>query len=1235
MEEPMKPLLIVLTLLLAILTLSAEKINVSGYQNDFRLTSNNTNAMQLEFTLGSFEREPVTINGVQWNDISLPKEALTLEAGMPQLPTVSRSVIIPGTAAMQLNVLSSEYIDLSMPVAPSKGNLTRDIDPSTIPYSFAEFYQSNGSYPQVTADLSEPFILRDYRGITIRVMPFIYFPGTSTLRVYTKMLISLQENGSSNLNALSATKRTNSQGFEEIYRNMFLNFDEAKYPSIGEEGSILVIKHSMFDSIIQPWVDWKRQIGFNVEVVDITVAGPSANNIKTYIQNYYNTHSNLMFVQLFGDAPQIPTLSVNGGGSDPSFSLVAGTDSYPDIYIGRFSASTVADMQTQLDRSIYYERDIAVGATYLEKATGIASNEGGGSQGDNGESDATHMNNIRTDLLAYGYNTVDQIYQGTGGNASGITAALNNGRGFVNYVGHGSDTSWASVTYTNSNVSSLSNYNMLPFIVSVACVNGNFVSQTCFAEAWLRAKNASTGAPTGAIAFYGSTVNQGWNPPMRGQDEVTDLLIAGAKHRIGSLYFNGSSKMIEAYSTSGIAEFKNWTIFGDASLMVRTKNPTLIASTYNPVLLMGVNTFSIQTEPFAKITLSNAGTIYATGAADATGSALLILNPAPAEPMNLTLTVFAFDKQTQIETVQVLPNSGPYIMMDDISVSDSNDGLPQFGETVQLSMDLSNIGSQDATGATATISSTDPHITIINPTLNLGDIAAGANSPFGSFNIQIGNTIPDQHEVNLHIVITDANSNSFEFDRNFLVNAPAITWGGIVVDDANGNNNGRVDAGESVIFTLPISNTGHCATSMISSNAMIAGITHILEPVAPTVDNLMPGETASLMYRATFSSQIPAGTSTQLTVMSLFGEYVSANNYSFILGLDLENFESGLTASPWIFSGGSWTTSQSTSYNGSQTAKSPFITHGTSSSMSISKTITQTGSITFWKKVSSEASYDKLSFHINGLLMGEWSGNTDEWSQVSFPVTAGNNYFTWKYTKDGGTSVGSDCAWIDDIIYPSSTSVSGTPSMLLGTQTLDFEIVQVGETLSLPLTISNTGTASMMGSLTSVAPFYMYNDLMEPVLYLDYIIPAGESMVVDVNFIPTSQQLYSAEMVITSDDPSVPVITVGLEGSGQPVANDDLINPLQTKLVGNYPNPFNPNTTIKFSLKEQSPVNVTIFNISGQKVITLVNETMPAGTYNLPWNGKDSKGRGVGSGIYFFKMDSGKYTSTKKMIMLK
>ena len=93
--------------------------------------------------------------------------------------------------------------------------------------------------------------------------------------------------------------------------------------------------------------------------------------------------------------------------------------------------------------------------------------------------------------------------------------------------------------------------------------------------------------------------------------------------------------------------------------------------------------------------------------------------------------------------------------------------------------------------------------------------------------------------------------------------------------------------------------------------------------------------------------------------------------------------------------------------------------------------------------------------------------------------------------------------------------------------------------------------------------------------------------------------------------------------------------PLVTELNGNYPNPFNPETAINFALKEAGKVRIDIFNIKGQYVKTLVNEHLEAAYHSIVWDGKDDSGVNVSSGVYFYKMDAAKYTSTKKMILMK
>ena len=88
-------------------------------------------------------------------------------------------------------------------------------------------------------------------------------------------------------------------------------------------------------------------------------------------------------------------------------------------------------------------------------------------------------------------------------------------------------------------------------------------------------------------------------------------------------------------------------------------------------------------------------------------------------------------------------------------------------------------------------------------------------------------------------------------------------------------------------------------------------------------------------------------------------------------------------------------------------------------------------------------------------------------------------------------------------------------------------------------------------------------------------------------------------------------------------------------LFNNYPNPFNPSTTISYSLQHASNLRVDIYNIKGQKVKSLVNEHKPAGKHSVTWHGTDDSGNAVGSGIYFYRMEAEGYVETKKMVLMK
>ncbi len=132
-----------------------------------------------------------------------------------------------------------------------------------------------------------------------------------------------------------------------------------------------------------------------------------------------------------------------------------------------------------------------------------------------------------------------------------------------------------------------------------------------------------------------------------------------------------------------------------------------------------------------------------------------------------------------------------------------------------------------------------------------------------------------------------------------------------------------------------------------------------------------------------------------------------------------------------------------------------------------------------------------------------------------------------------------------------------------------------------------------------------------------------------------NQNVYIGIQCVSNDAFIFFIDDVSIHGVNGYDNNDNNAPVVQTELKGNYPNPFNPETTITYSVKEHIPVNIEIYNIKGQKVKTLVNETKAPGNYTTVWKGLDDNNHPVSSGVYFFKMNAGKYSSTKKMIMMK
>jgi flagellar hook assembly protein FlgD len=102
------------------------------------------------------------------------------------------------------------------------------------------------------------------------------------------------------------------------------------------------------------------------------------------------------------------------------------------------------------------------------------------------------------------------------------------------------------------------------------------------------------------------------------------------------------------------------------------------------------------------------------------------------------------------------------------------------------------------------------------------------------------------------------------------------------------------------------------------------------------------------------------------------------------------------------------------------------------------------------------------------------------------------------------------------------------------------------------------------------------------------------------------------------------------------VSDEDVVEmPVLNELQANYPNPFNPTTTIGFAVASEGEVSIVVYNLKGQRVRGLISGVYRAGSHSVTWDGTDDAGRAVSSGVYFYRMVAGEYSEIKRMMLLK
>jgi len=590
--------------------------------------------------------------------------------------------------------------------------------------------------------------------------------------------------------------------------------------------------------------------------------------------------------------------------------------------------------------------------------------------------------------------------------------------------------------------------------------------------------------------------------------------------------------------------------------------------------------------------------------------------------------------------------------------------------------------------------------TIDGPWMFLGD-GMGTTE----FDLAFGNLVEAQF-----IKISDdgdgsATSANAGFDLDAIeaiaeVTGTYIAFLGFELDEMVGNGNGYIDPGETMDMLVSIRNNG---------SALVEDVEGILSTNSGyiTMNNgdiifgdITPGQEAYGIFTFTVDESTPVGELLvfDFDVTANSGAYSTNFDIACMVGIAIEDFESNNFESfEWDFGGNADWIISSDPYEGSYSAQSGDIDDNESTSLILAAEILADGDISFFRKVSSEEGWDYYGFYIDNNQLGTWSGTVD-WVEESYPVTAGNHTFKWEYTKDTSVSSGSDCGWVDYIIFPPMLSnvVQLDPPTNLETEIVDFNssIILSWDGAER----SKNNNRDLLGYNVYYDGVFVANIVAGPYVFEgpfasgDYffeitaVYDEGESEAAEITVTivldpPENLEAVSyGDNIVLSWDPPPPIrgiveytiyrdeieiattteitytdqsmqsgsynygVAVVFDGGYESDQTEILIEhtqagtlliPEETVLTGNYPNPFNPTTTISFSTKEAGHVSIEIFNMRGQLVKVLVNEYLDAAYHDIVWSGEDENSKKVSSGFYFYKMKSADYTKTKKMILMK
>lgn len=1177
----------------------AQHIELGAAKSAQRCASVTDEGFTASFSFSSIDATEVSTEKGAFSYITMENTYPSGNLGDPTLPAVNKLIAIPygvSNISVEVKNYTTKVYSLSdfgiKTIYPQQMPLRKDQKPGDIPFAYNEkTYNAKGFIERPIAEVKIKGTMRGIQIGALTVNPVQYDAATNSIRVYNDIEVEVRYSQYDKSAAYNEFARTFSPYFANVYGQMFNWRDDVydEHPDLWQNPvHMLIIADRMFEECLQPWYTWKTTKGFFLNINYTDEIGTSAAAIRSFIQEEYDKEPPT-FLMIMGDKNQVAA-SATGSEThcvtDLQYSSVDG-DEFPDMYHSRFPAETVAQMEAMINKALEYEQYTMPDPTYLNNVLLIAGEDSGWGV-TVGRPTIWYATNYYFNE-EHGY---DQVHEFSHGVYTGCYSWLNEGVGFANYTAHGSNTSWAGPQFTVSDVNNLTNEHKYFLAMGNCCEAADWgISGTCFGEAMVRAENKAAYAYIGSCPstywlndyYFGVGATSRHDGTMPSYEETTmgfydAMWTDGAYNTVTSMMFIGNLASNAAQALgyelhcSTLYDWQAYHTLGDGSILPFRVQPTENTISHMPTLPIGMDFFTVNANPGSYVGISKDGVLYGAGMVGESGTADIAITPITSGG-DVTICVTHPQYIPYTSVIPAAAMEGAYIAVDNVQC----DQPLVTGAYVSPTVRLKNVGIEAANNINVELSTESEYIELLNTTATVPAIAPDATYDIaGAFSFNTAVNIPNGTRVRFFVTCTSG-SDVWEGRFDLTFGAPEFAMTNI--------SNTQLQPGGSAVVTFDITNTG----SLDAQNAVLQIVTSssdlTFEVNSIEIPAIAAGETVSVEANLNVSANAQNGTTYELSYLLSDGHYTLSGTAPISVGTVGDNFETGdFSTFDYTFAGSAnWTIVNTGAYEGTYCAKSGYITDNQDSQLILTVEVLSTGEFSFYKKVSSENSYDKLYFLIDGSAMGDWSGEND-WSLQTYTVTPGTHTFKWRYAKDSSVSNGSDCAWIDCIQLPPTSVILSLDAVT------DLEAITDGNTVNLTWTGSTGATSYLVyrnGEQLANQAGTSYTDNVSDGIYTYSVIA-------------TDGDRFSSAAYVTVDIGTVGVEEMDIQG------------------FGIYPNPAN-NT---LNINGEAEYSYMMFNGMGQMVAN-------GNGYGLSQINVND----MAKGIYFLRLTTGTQVRIEKVVV--